>query len=812
MDSASDISEGVSSSVLQTDVSPPSPADSGTGPAPPKTRAKVPRVSVAGAAGSRAPAIECSSRSDFVGLDMNRGASAAAADASVSALPPTGLLACEPTPQLAQFLPVVGEALSPAPQALSSPQQEQEQQQQEQQEQEQQEQEKQEQQQQVLTEAIAATIMAEIMCPEDASVVRGSREEMEVGNAASQSPPNFGSHDGLRTCSSPSSVVSRADSETSTTCAAAAAVLGGCASTYDSMLQHLRRMDLPPIVGLRFELLLDGAPCLGEKSESQLHVVVVRRVSQLNYCRSLGLIGMLACMLTALCYLFGPITGIIALFVLNNHHLAHAFAIGKSRASGSAAETGVGAGVEGAGAGAEEGDSRQGTQTVRLDCAGDAEQSPDCPGANREIREETACASLHCHPRNGVCTADVASFSCCSVVVVTFLHQFSDRSAFVAQIEMLLGALLIFMAYSCMDEDSSLEQRRFHQSRSVLFMLALQWIVVLCCMHCFTFDPDPFFGLVGFFLKVVTIGPFTLMVFTLHTKFLLCCTEFFSKSGLPHFQDPQLFIFGSDDISRVLSIRFAVRNQSQKVLDSLGIGHMKPEHIDSVCVGHVTTERWASALIFHSLYNSPGWRKILYLTYTYFLPLINILYLLVFPSAALARAIALVRESFGNDVTVRMLTLVRWVLERALGSMLHETVESIGSSVQVVRDNAERVSWYIAACDQWISYLVSRLTPFKLMCGILFAVAQGLGNILFKGIGGIFFSLFKLLNPVFTKILPNINSAGGKVDMAGKVEMQVRDFVKKLNRSGAPHPASTFKGPSAPLEAREESYFAKKNE
>jgi hypothetical protein len=97
---------------------------------------------------------------------------------------------------------------------------------------------------------------------------------------------------------------------------------------YERMLQHLRLVD-PLIVGIRFELLMDGAPDqLRGHCESQLHVVVVRQVSwpARHYIACLRLVALLSLMLFILSYLFGPISGFIALYFLNSEQLVREFA------------------------------------------------------------------------------------------------------------------------------------------------------------------------------------------------------------------------------------------------------------------------------------------------------------------------------------------------------------------------------------------------------------------------------------------------------------------------------------------------------
>jgi hypothetical protein len=212
----------------------------------------------------------------------------------------------------------------------------------------------------------------------------------------------------------------------------------------------------------------------------------------------------------------------------------------------------------------------------------------------------------------------------------------------------------------------------------------------------------------------------------------------------------------------------------------------------------VTTERWASVLIHPAAYNSLKARKLLYLTYTYILPIINFLFLLIFPSAAVARSFSYARQSFGRDFTVRIVLLLLKVAESVLSVFSWAFLDiftEIGSFFHGffnwLHDHAEWVSSYIATFDQWISYFASRLVPFKQICGLIFRIAQGFG--------GIFYKIFTALNPIFTKILPHINHArivpntAGNVDMMGRLAQSglFRRVLGKFNGDPAPQSSSS---------------------
>jgi hypothetical protein len=589
-------------------------------------------------------------------------------------------------------------------------------------------------------------------------------------------------------------------------------------SVYDSMLMELQKTQ-PVILGIRFELLLDGSPDqLGQKSESQLHVVVVRQISWQNVISTawFRFVLMLACMLYMLCYLFGPITGSIALVLLNNKQLVRKAAAREKREGGRGErEDGVDVGNSAGGA------LEQRTSIHCLDCAGQAEQCADCKAACN-----MAMFTFKTGKDNDVEAAFVMRVSWVCLAIVPLSHYYLDEYAvpalFTWLIEKFFGVILIRLAYSTLGKEDSFDQR-FNQARSMLVMLAFQFVVVLSVMYLLrvSSDSSTLWSLLSFFAKLLIIGCFALLVIWCPTRFYFCCTDFFSISGLPQFQEPPLFVFNTEDITKVLHIRNAIRKRSQNVVDLLHsnrISHILPNHVDGVCVGHVTTERWASVLLLPSVYNSLRLRKLVYLTYSYFLPIINILYILAFPSDSLRAMFSYIYQSFQNDFTVYLLTWVRWIVERvasvfiwALNEMIHDAIKSVALFFYKIFEwscsHVETISSYIATFDQWVSYIASRLVPFKYICSLIIRITQGLG--------GIFFNIFSVLNPFFTKVLPHMTNApntAGKVDMIGRLAQSglVRSIVGKWNCDQSPLQA--HKLPKTSRNGAATSLSAKKNE
>jgi hypothetical protein len=279
------------------------------------------------------------------------------------------------------------------------------------------------------------------------------------------------------------------------------------------------------------------------------------------------------------------------------------------------------------------------------------------------------------------------------------------------------------------------------------------------------------------------MGCLTVVVIQLPSKFYFFCSESFSIPGLPQFQPPPLFIFNTADITRVLEIRHALRTRSNLIIDitELGIAHVQPDHIDSVGVGHVTTERWLSSCVHPAVYNSPAWRRVLYQTYTYLLPVVNFLFLVLFPSVTVAKLFSHARRSFSNDLMLAVLSLVRFFFEKVLSAVvwalasffidLNDLVltitEFFGNIFHWIADGFVSVSAYISAFDQWISYVASRFESLKKVFALMFQSVQALCVILYKVVGA------------FTKILPYINNARAVSSTAASV-----DVVGRLSQSG----------------------------
>jgi hypothetical protein len=510
---------------------------------------------------------------------------------------------------------------------------------------------------------------------------------------------------------------------------------------YDQMIAHLRQTN-PPIVGIRFELLLDGVPeHLGLKCETQLHVVVVRQVSwqNLKYFSCLRLAFMLALMGYLLCHLFGPITGLVALYLLNNEHLVREFALGLPH------------------------------------------------GGNIDQMSQNVAAG-------------VATVACIGLVLHTAVSSiFGGLDGYVFLlvvwlIEKLYGLTLVTLAFSCVCKRDVYERlnpsfrgtdtfdvyfiNQFNRARSIMVMLAFQHVI--CLIFHLNFSEDA--TLVSFF-KLVVMGCLTVVVIQLPSKFYFFCSESFSIPGLPQFQPPPLFIFNTADITRVLEIRHALRTRSNLIIDitELGIAHVQPDHIDSVCVGHVTTERWLSSCVHPAVYNSPAWRRVLYQTYTYLLPVVNFLFLVLFPSVTVAKLFSHARRSFSNDLMLAVLSLVRFFFEKVLSAVvwalasffidLNDLVltitEFFGNIFHWIADGFVSVSAYISAFDQWISYVASRFESLKKVFALMFQSVQALCVILYKVVGA------------FTKILPYINNARAVSSTAASV-----DVVGRLSQSG----------------------------
>lgn len=507
---------------------------------------------------------------------------------------------------------------------------------------------------------------------------------------------------------------------------------------YEQMMAHLQQKS-PPIVGIRFELLLDGTPDhLGGKCESQLHVVVVRQVSwqNLNYFACFRLAVMLALTGCLLCYLFGPMTGLVSLYLLNNERLAREFALGLPY------------------------------------------------GGDRELMSRNVAAG-------------VSSVSCVGMVLhavaTSLFHRFDGKIVLLVVwlFEKFYGLTLITLAFSCVCKREVYERlnttfrgtetfssyfiNQFNRARSTLVMLAFQHLIFLIFHLNFSEDPN----IVTFF-KFIVMGCITAAVVQWPSQFYFCCSDFFSIPGLPQFQPPPLFIFGTKDITRVLKIRHRIRSCSPK-LESLGISHVKQDHIDSVCVGHVTTERWLSICMHPAVYNSPAWRRLLYQIYTYALPVVNFLFLVLFPSVTVAKFFSHARRSFSDDFILAVLNFVRFFVEKVLSvigwaiasfvvdinGFVSAMSEFFGTMFHSIANGFESVSAYISAFDQWISYIASRFEGLKKLFALMLQSVQALCVILYKVVGA------------FTKILPYINNARAVSNTAASV-----DVVGRWSHSG----------------------------
>lgn len=486
---------------------------------------------------------------------------------------------------------------------------------------------------------------------------------------------------------------------------------------YDQLVAHLQNVH-PPIIGIRFELLLDGSPDhLGGACESQLHVVVVRKVSWKNvkYSSWIRLGFMLLVMWFMLCVLFGPITGSVLLYLLNDQRLASEFAI-------------------------------------NLPHSGDSETMS----------------------RNAA--AAVASVACGRLLLCAAMNMLnSAMNVFGGQVTMMIvwmlekiyGLTLISLAFSCVSKsdrqnsgaaetrDSSFT-KQYNRARSTLCVLAFQHIILMQ-VH-LNIDDDT--ALI-FLLKLLFIVCCTVEVMQCPDKVYFFCSEWFCIPGLPQFQPPLLFIVNTDNVTRVLKLRNNIRIRSMKELRDDKIEHVQREHIDSVCVGHVTTERLLSGLVPPTIYNSPACRKILYYSYTYILPVVNFMFLVLFPSDSVAKLLSWARASISNDFILVVLQSARFMLEKvfavvgwaveAVFADLHDLIskmaEWFGAIFNFLASGFESVSAHISAFDQRISYIASRLVTLKKVFELVFQSMQA-----------VCVSVYKLVS-AFTTLLPYISKA-----------------------------------------------------
>ena len=470
---------------------------------------------------------------------------------------------------------------------------------------------------------------------------------------------------------------------------------------YERLLQHLRQVE-PILVGIRFELLMDGAPeQLRGQSESQLHVVVVRQVAwpARHYIACLRLVALLSFMLFILSYLFGPVTGFIALYLLNSEHFVREFA-------------GLVVGVS------------------------------------------------QRHDDQHLPSFVLLSFFCLAILPLSryFFDENWLMQIIIWFLEKLFGLMLIALAYSCVVHNDFFDKRRFHQARSTIVMLAFHLIASLS-LHPLAID-----SWTWSLIKVAALAALTWWVYSQPARFYYLCFFFF--------EIPELFVFNALDITRVLQLRHDIRARAETI-QRLGIAHVQRGHVDNICVGHVTTERWGSILVHPAVYNSPAWRRLLYLSYTYFFPILNILYFFVHPTEPVARTLANIRHSFNNDFVVSVLILLRsciasllGILGWGLGLFLSDWFSSMHTFVEWCFKYLAQVSQGIAAMDQWISYFMSRFAPLKSLFGMMVRPVQALVS-LFFGIIGSFGQLLAKILPHITvaRIVPN---GAANADVVGR--------------------------------------------
>ena len=504
---------------------------------------------------------------------------------------------------------------------------------------------------------------------------------------------------------------------------AAADVQAAAADDYEGMLQHLRQPN-PPIVGVRFELLMDGSPDqLRGQCGSQLHVVVVRQVAwpARHYIACFRLVALLSFKLFVLSYLFGPITGIIALYLLNSERFVQQFAglvVGTSQ--------------------------RQHDQ----------------------------------HLQSFV----FLSFVCLAIVPLGhhFFDEFWLLRIIIWFLEKLFGVMLIALAYSCVVNNDLLDKVRFRQARSTLVMLSFH-LIALILLRPLATDPWTLS-----LTKVSVLAALTLKVYREPAKFYFLCCEWFEIPGLPVIHEPSLFVFNTVDITRVLQLRHDIRTRSESV-QRLGIAHVQRGHVDNVCVGHLTTERWGSILVHPALYNSPACRRALFLSYTYVLPLLNVLYFFVNPSEPVARTFAFLRQSFNNDFIISVLNLLRacvasllGILGWGLGLFCADFFSSLHACAEWVFNQLAHVSEGIAALDQWVSYFVARFAPLKNLLGMMVRPVQDL-CLWFSSIFGFFCHLLARILPHITvaRIVPN---SAANADVVGRWLLSgwIRDMWQRL--------------------------------
>lgn len=493
---------------------------------------------------------------------------------------------------------------------------------------------------------------------------------------------------------------------------------------YNKMLSHLEETQ-PPIVGIRFEMLLDGFPdYLGQKSESQLHVVVVRQVSRCwkYWFQCFRLVVLLALTTFMLYCVFGPISSIIAIFLLlNDQQIAQNIAIGQEKE------------------------------------ARELQEPVDCS----EKEDGNAPGSTICEHDDDIKATYVSYVSWFCFFVLNFLN---DDEFSILMLQRFFGTVLIFMAYTCKGGMKSFEQKQSFQARSILATLSLQFFVAQSVVYMLSAD-----SWLLFLLKWIIIILCVLMVHSRPVAFYFFCADYFSISEFPKFQEPLLFVFGTKDITKVLKIRFAIRNQSEEVLKKHKITHVLPCHIDSVSVGHITTERLASVFVLPIFYNSHRYRKLLYVTYTYLLPIMNCLHILVFPSDALSRVISHICGSFKNDFLINVLMLAHAVVQGVFflfgASLLINFCTPLFNMFEYFAQNAEKMSTFISQFDQSVAYFAHRLGPLKQVCDVIFRMTQPLGSIACKAIASLNFTKW-LTIMTHARIL---SGTAGNVDLIGRM-------------------------------------------
>ena len=451
--------------------------------------------------------------------------------------------------------------------------------------------------------------------------------------------------------------------------------------------------------------------------------MVVREVEQWDWVAVFMLVVMMAAMMGILWHFFGPLSSLLALYLLNNEQLAREAALGVFF-------------------------------------------------QDRDKESLSVAASV-----SAVATSGQLLF----VALHYIFGNVSVLRTVVWFLEIVYGLILIALVYSFICSKKLFERHhqngqpvdareafdayfsvQFNRARSTLVMTALQFFLIHCCLS--YLDVAFIDSRLVASIKLSVVGIFFAAVCQSPDKFYFRCAPYFSIPGLPKFQPPELFVFNTADITRVLQIRNALRTRREEALQFIndcGIAHVDRDHIDSVCVGHVTTELWASTLVPPKLYNSPSWRRMMYQTYTYLLPIVNFLFLVLFPSTAVSKVFAEARKQLSDDLLLSVLSLARnlfgkvfaafgWAISSLVfdvGDVMAKTAEFFGQFFGWFTKGLEQVSSYISTIDQWMSYVASRLVTLKKVFDLIFQIVQALTLILYKVVS------------TLTKLLPYVSNA-----------------------------------------------------